>query len=88
MIVAGVIAYNLLDVDRVKAHAVQQLESLTGRKVTVGRAELDWGKGVSVRMRDVSIANRSQSDPEFEAQSVWVVVKLLPLMEQKWKWKS
>ncbi|PIQ99326.1 MAG: hypothetical protein COV66_12155 [Nitrospinae bacterium CG11_big_fil_rev_8_21_14_0_20_45_15] len=79
----GLVFWNLTDVDRLKELAIMQLENLTGREVVVGAAELDWSKGVSVKLLNVSIGGVQGSGPECSARSVWVVAKILPLLEKQ-----
>jgi len=79
----GLVFWNLTDVDRLKELAIVQLENLTGREVVVGAAELDWSKGVSVKLLNVSIGGVQGGGPECSARSVWVVAKILPLLEQQ-----
>jgi uncharacterized protein YhdP len=79
----GLVFWNLTDVDRLKELAIMQLENLTGREVVVGAAELDWSKGVSVKLLNVSIGGVQGSGPECSARSVWVVAKILPLLERQ-----
>jgi len=81
--VAGLVFWNLTDVDRLKELAIMQLETLTGRQVNVGSAELDWSKGISVRLSNVSISGAEDGGPESSARSVWVVAKLLPFLEKQ-----
>ena len=77
-------AYNqFADVERLKSLAVLRLEEMTGRKVSVGVAELEFFQGISVRLHNVSVGGRYGGSPEFTARSVWVVVKPLPLLDKR-----
>ena len=75
--------YQLRNLGEIKHHAVEKIEELTGRKVSIGNAEMDIVRGLSIHLKDISIQSRWDSKPEVTARSVWVVVKLLPLLEKR-----
>jgi|FLOH01.1.fsa_nt_gi hypothetical protein len=72
--------YQLRNLGEIKTAAVEKLEELTQRKVKIGDAEMDIFRGLSVRLKDVSVKSRFAEEPELTARSVWVVVRLLPLL--------
>ncbi len=75
--------YQLRNLGEVKHLAIEKMEELTGRKVSIGDAEMDIVRGLSILLKDVSVQSRWDSKPELTARSVWVVVKLLPLLEKR-----
>ena len=75
--------YQLRNIGEFKTLAVEKLEALTRREVKIGGAEMDIVRGLSIRLQDVSIGARKAEKPELTARSVWVVVKLLPLLEKR-----
>lgn len=72
--------YQLRNLGEVKTAAIQKLEELIQREVKIGDAEMDIVRGLSVRLKDVSVKSRFDGEPELTARSVWVVVRLLPLL--------
>ena len=75
--------YQLRNLGEVKHLAIEKIEELTDRKVSIGNAEMDIVRGLSILLKDISIQSRWDSKPEFTARSVWVVVKILPLLEKR-----
>jgi uncharacterized protein involved in outer membrane biogenesis len=75
--------YQLRNLGEVKNLAIEKIEELTRRKVSIGEAEMDIVRGLSILLKDVSVKSRWRSEPELTARSVWVVVKLLPLLEKR-----
>jgi len=75
--------YQLRNLGEVKNLAIEKMEELTGRKVSIGDAEMDIVRGLSILLKDVSVKSRWGPEPELTARSVWVVVKLLPLLEKR-----
>jgi hypothetical protein len=75
--------YQLRNIGELKALAVEKLEELTRRQVKIGDAEMDIVRGLSIRLKDVSVKSPKAESPELTASSVWVVVQLLPLLEKR-----
>lgn len=75
--------YQLRNLGEVKNLAIEKIEKLTGREVSIGDAEMDIVRGLSILLKDVSIKSRWGPEPELTAKSVWVVVKLLPLLDKR-----
>ena len=75
--------YQLRNLGEVKAIAIAKLEKLTRREVKIGEADLDIVRGLSIRLKDVSVKSRFAEEPELKARSVWVVVRLLPLLSKQ-----
>ena len=75
--------YQLRNLGEFKTLAVEKLEELTRREVKIGEAEMDIVRGLSIRLKDVAVRSRSAEEPELMARSVWVVVKLLPLLDKR-----
>ena len=75
--------YQLRNLGEFKTLAVEKLEELIRREVKIGEAEMDIVRGLSIRLQDVAVRSRSAEEPELLARSVWVVVKLLPLLDKR-----
>jgi len=75
--------YQLRNLGEIKNLAIEKIQELTGRKVSIGDAEMDIVRGLSILLKDVSVKSRWDSEPELTVRSVWVVVKLLPLLEKR-----
>ncbi len=75
--------YQLRNLGEFQTLAVEKLEALTRRQVKIGEAEMDIVRGLSIRLKDVSVGSRRTEEPELTARSVWVVVRLLPLLEKR-----
>jgi uncharacterized protein involved in outer membrane biogenesis len=75
--------YQLRNLGELKALAVEKLEELTRRQVKIGDAEMDIVRGLSIRLKDVTVRSPRAEEPELTARSVWVVVQLLPLLEKR-----
>ncbi len=82
--VLGFLIYDeLSDLNRVKAMVIEELEKQTHRKVSIGEAEVNFSKGLSVRLKDVSLRSEKEGKPEFSAGDVWISMKLWPLLNQR-----
>jgi uncharacterized protein involved in outer membrane biogenesis len=75
--------YQLRNLGEIKNLAIEKIEELTRRKVSIGEAEMDIVRGLSILLKDVSVKSRWVSKPELTARSVRVVVKLFPLLEKR-----
>lgn len=82
-VVVGVIYQQLSDLEKLKEMAVERLELLTGGKASIGSAEMDFVKGLSVKFKEVTIGGTYDGKPKFHAESLWMVVKLLPLLDRR-----
>jgi len=80
---AGTLYVKFSDLERFKEMAVERLEALTGKKVSIGSAEMDFVRGLSVKLKEVTIAGAYEGKPKFYAKSLWMVIKLLPLLDQR-----
>lgn len=75
--------YQLRNLGEIKNLAIEKMEELTGREVSIGDAEMDIVRGLSVLLKNVSVKSHFAPEPELTARSVWVVIKLLPLLEKR-----
>lgn len=83
-IAGGLLLYDRLgDLGDLKEMAAKELEDLTGHKVQIGSAELDFNKGISIRLQDLTIGDSYTSEPKVNIESAWVVIKLLPLWDRR-----
>ncbi len=78
----------LRDVDNFKSLMVEKIERLTGRKVSIEQAEIKFEKGLSVRLKQLSIYSPNGRDQEFLAKNAWCVIKLWPLLNREIKVKK
>jgi uncharacterized protein DUF3971/AsmA-like protein len=81
--VVGVVYLQFSDLEKFKKLAVERLEDLTGKKVSIGSAEMDFIKGLSVKLKGVTIGGNYEEKPKFHAKSLWMVIKLLPLLDKR-----
>ncbi|MDP6336318.1 MAG: AsmA-like C-terminal region-containing protein [Nitrospinaceae bacterium] len=81
--IAGFVYGQLKDLDNIKAMAVEKMEELTGRNVSIGAADLEFVKGISIRLRNVFISSSNGENRQFSAKSAWFVVELWPLLNKK-----
>lgn len=81
--VVGVVYLQFSDLEKFKKLAVERLEDLTGKKVSIGSAEMDFIKGLSVKLKEVTIGGNYEEKPKFHAKSLWMVIKLLPLLDKR-----
>ena len=75
--------YQLRNLGEIKTLAIEKLEELTRREVKIGETEMDIVHGLSIRLKDVSVKSRFAKEPELKASSVFVVVRLLPLLAKR-----
>ncbi|MCL0045516.1 hypothetical protein M1N16_04720 [Nitrospinaceae bacterium] len=73
----------LRDVDNFKNLVVEKIEEITGRKVSVGKAELGFEKGISISLKQLSIYSSDGKNQEFSAKNAWCVIKLWPLFNKE-----
>jgi len=81
--VVGVVYLQFSDLEKFKTLAVERLEDLTGKKVSIGSAEMDLIKGLSVKLKEVTIGGNYEEKPKFHAKSLRMVIKLLPLLDKR-----
>ena len=53
--ILGFVYSQLKDLDNIKVMVVDKIEELTGANISIDAAELEYEKGVSVRLRNLSI---------------------------------
>ena len=73
----------LQDLDNIKNIVVNKIEELTGRKVLIGKAELEFEKGISIRLKKLSVFSHDGMKQEFSARNAWCVIKLWPLLNKE-----
>ena len=78
----------LRDVDNFKSIMVEKIEKLTGRKVSIEQAEIKFEKGLSVRLKQLSISSPNGRGQDFLAKNAWCVIKLWPLLNREIKVKK
>jgi hypothetical protein len=82
--VVGVILYDrLTHLGDLREMASQRLEDLTGHKVTIGSADLDFSKGIGISLQDVAIGVSYESKPKLKIDRTWVAIKVLPLLKKR-----
>jgi hypothetical protein len=80
---AGTLYVKFSDLESFKEMAVDRLEDLTGKKVSIGSAEMDFLKGLRVKLIEVTIGGAYEGKPKFYAKSLWMVIKLWPLLDKR-----
>ena len=73
----------LRGVDNFKSMMVEKIEELTGRDVSVGLAKLNFEKGISIYLKQLSIYSTDGKNQEFSAKNAWCVIKLWPLLNKE-----
>ena len=73
----------LRDVDNFKNLVVEKIEEITGRKVSVGKAELGFEKGISISLKQLSVYSHDGKSHDFSAKNAWCVIKLWPLLNKE-----
>jgi len=81
--ILGFVYSQLKDLDNIKVMVVDKIEELTGANISIDAAELEYEKGVSVRLRNLSINFASGESNQILVKSAWCVVKLWPLLNRK-----
>ena len=66
--VVGVVYLQFSDLEKFKKLAVERLEDLTGKKVSIGSAEMDFVKGLSVKLKEVTIGGNFEKKTEISGQ--------------------
>ena len=83
LVIVGFVYSQLKDMDNIKFVVIEKIEELTGRNVAIGKAELKFERGISIRLQQLSIGSINGKRKEFLAKSAWCVVKLWPLLKKK-----
>ena len=83
LIVAGLVYVQLRDLDNLKGMVVQKLEDISGHRISIGAMELDFTKGVGLRLHDIVVGPPERPRQQFSARSAWVVIELWPLLDQE-----
>jgi len=73
----------LKDVDNFKNLVVEKIEEITGRKVSVDKAELGFEKGISISLKQLSVYSHDGKSHDFSAKNAWCVIKLWPLLNKE-----
>jgi len=73
----------LKDFDNIKNMVVEKIEELTGRDVSIGLAKLNFEKGISIYLKQLSIYSPDGKNQEFSAKNTWCVIKLWPLLNKE-----
>ncbi len=76
--------YNRInDLGDIQEMAAKRLEELTGHEVKVGSAEIDYEKGISIRLENLTIGGEFEGKPKMSIGKAWVVIKALPLLKKQ-----
>ncbi len=71
------------DLGDIKEMAAKRIEDLTGHDVKVGSAVIDYEKGISIRLEDLTIGGEFEGKPKMNIGKAWVVIKALPLLKKQ-----
>ena len=55
----------------------------SGHGISIGAMELDFTKGIGIRLHDIIIGPPERPRQQFSTRSAWVVVELWPLLSQE-----
>lgn len=81
--IMGFVYSQLNDVDNIKVMVVDKIEELIGGNISIDTAELKFEKGISVRLRNLSIDSTSGESHQIFVKNVWCVIRLWPLWGKK-----
>jgi len=73
----------LKDLDSFKSLVVEKIEEITGRKVSVDKAELRFEKGISISLKQLAVYSQDGKSYDFLAKNAWCVIKLWPLLNRE-----
>ena len=79
----GFVYSQLKNIKNIKAIVIEKVEEITGRNVIIDKAELDFEKGISIRLQNLSIDARSGNGHDLLVKSAWCVVKIWPLLKKE-----
>jgi uncharacterized protein involved in outer membrane biogenesis len=79
----GFVYIQLKDIQNIKAMVTEKIEELTGRNVIIDKADLNFEKGISIRLQNLSIDARSGKGHDLLVKSAWCVVKIWPLLKKE-----
>ena len=79
----GFLYSQLKNIENIKAIVTEKIKELTGRNVIIDKAELNFEKGISIRLQNISIDARSGNGHDLLVKSAWCVVKIWPLLKKE-----
>ena len=73
----------LSDLDNIKGMVLDELQKTTHRDVSIEKAKISFTEGLGLELQNFVLHSKSGGKPDFTADSLWVVFRLLPLVNQK-----
>ena len=73
----------LSDLDNIKGIVLEELQKATHRDISIKTAKISFTEGLGLELQDVVLHGKSGGKPVFTADSLWVVFRLLPLLNKK-----
>ena len=84
ILVLGYLLYfQLSDLDNIKGIVLEELQKATHRDISIKTAKISFTEGLGLELQDVVLHGKSGGKPDFTADSLWVVFRLLPLLNKK-----
>ncbi|MFA7002379.1 MAG: AsmA family protein, partial [Candidatus Omnitrophota bacterium] len=86
---AGIVVFGIsrFDVNGFQPKIKEQLETLTGNPVNLGKLSLAWREGLTLRLDGLQVYSRGDTSgrPAISLESASVVLRLLPLLQGKFQ---
>jgi len=73
----------LNDLDNIKGLVLEELQKATQREVTIQKAKVSFSEGLGLELSNVVLHSKSGGKPDFTAENLWVVFRILPLVSKK-----
>jgi hypothetical protein len=73
----------LNDLDNIKGLVLEELQKATQREVSIQTAKVSFTEGLGLELNNVVLHSKSGGNPDFTADSLWVVFRILPLVNKK-----
>ncbi len=73
----------LNNIDNIKGIVLDELQRATHRDISLKTAKISFAEGLGIELQDVVLHSKSGGKPDFTADSLWVVFRLLPLVNKK-----
>jgi uncharacterized protein involved in outer membrane biogenesis len=83
VVVVSAAFYYLIREGEVRRFLISEIEQKTQLKIQLGDSDLEIGRILGVRFRDVTVSEPDGDEPAIQAESVTARVALLPLLERK-----
>ena len=73
----------LNDLDNIKGLVLDELQKTTQREISIQKAKVSFTEGIGLELSNVVLHSKSGGKPDFTAENLWVVFRILPLFSKK-----